>query len=123
MPTLLGEITSAPAGTQKRIDENYKWQTAYVDDELYEDYETRNSEDDDYGIDIYSEVEADFCSVLTYVTFGVLQGQAQYLNSSQQWVTVPSESGVQAYAVHTGKGATLPMTIQGSRTQYKRKPW
>lgn len=122
MPRVLAVVTSAPGGTEYREDAQSQWEDASVGDKLYEDYEIRNTQGE-YGVEMDYEVEITFPDGAAVLTFGKIQGEAIYLNTSQKWVKAPSGQGVEALAVHSAKSSTVPMAIRGTRGGIKPKPW
>lgn len=118
MPDLLAEFTSTPKGTQYR-QPLYDWQTAGIGDPLYDQYQSRNAENDDYSIEVYSGVLVDFPDGSTTITAGEYTGTAEYESSPGQWDTLPENQGVTAYGVRTGKNTTVPITIAGFRGTFQ----
>lgn len=121
MCRVLGEVTSAPKGTQYRVDDQSPWQDASVGTELYEDYEVRNLSGS-YGVEMSYEVEVEFDS-LTSVTFGTITGQAIYLDQYQAWQKASSSSQVNALSVASGENSVVPVTIEDNSCKYKTRPW
>jgi len=122
--TLLAKFSTAPNGTQWRPKPPGRWYTASVGDPLYEDYECQNTEQSDYQLEVYSEVEVEFPDGITDVeAYGKITGSADYLNSQQQWVTFPGSGTVQAHAVRTDEDSVLPIIIAGKRGISKPRGW
>jgi hypothetical protein len=121
MCRVLGEVTSAPKGTQYRVDEQSQWLEASVGTELYEDYEVRNLSGS-YGVEISYEVEVEF-DALTSVTFGIITGQAIYLDQYQEWQKASSSSQVNALSVASGENSVVPVTVADRNSKIKTRPW
>ena len=121
MSTKLAEFTSAPKGSEWKTKVG-QWQSAQVGTPLYTDYECRNTQQNDYGLEVYSEVEIQFPDGITDVTASTYQGTAEYLDSSQTWVTLPLQT-VQANAIRTGTKSILPVVIAAGRGYAKPRGW
>jgi len=124
MATTLAKFSTAPAGTQWRPKSPGRWYTASVGDPLYENYECQNIQQNDYQLEVYSEVEVEFPDGITDVeAYGKITGSAEYLNAQQQWVTFPGIGTVQANAIRTDEDSVLPVAIAAGRGCAKPRGW
>jgi len=121
--TVIAEFTSTPAGTQYRTSEFANWGTAKVGIKLYLNYESRNTSQSTYAVELQPDGQVDFPDSITTVTAGSYSGTAEYLNSQQTWVEIPENQAVSAYSVRTSKDAILPLSIESSRGMFKPKGW
>ena len=122
-PTLLAKFTSTPSGTQYRTGPNEQWQTAYVNDPLYENYECRNTQSNTYGLAVYSNVVIDFPDGATDVTATSYKGTAEYKDGYGYWYSLPINQEVSALAVRTGNFTNLSLNIKSGRGLVKpREP-
>ncbi len=121
-PVLLAKFSSTPAGTQYRTGSNAEWQTAYVNDPLYENYEARNTQKNDYGLTVYSDVEIDFPDGATDVIASSYKGTAEYKDIHGTWYTLPVGQTVSATSLRTYASTTLPVSIKSGRGILCPKP-
>jgi len=97
----LAEIKSAPAGTEYRTSDVTQWQTAVVGTKLGDGYEVRNTESNEYQVELYENAGITF-DEQTSVDLSGISGTVKYLNTDSEWVTVTSPGTVSASCVGTG---------------------
>jgi hypothetical protein len=123
MPTVLASITDAPTGTEYRTSPVGQWQSAKAGQNLYSNYQARNTQSSTYGISVQSEAEVEFPDGATSVTAGSYQGSADYKNPQGTWNELPQNQGVTAIALRTGTSTTVPVSILGVRSAFKPRGW
>lgn len=99
----VAEIVSAPDGTEYRTGSDQPWRTAPVGTKFEVGYEIRNTQSNNYGLQLFSEAAIQFPSVST-VTLSNISGTVEYKNAQGQWVTAGMDGEVNAEIVGTGPG-------------------
>jgi hypothetical protein len=99
----VAEILKAPSGTEYRTADDQPWQTASVGTKFEFGYQIRNTQSNDYELELYSEAAIQFTSAST-VTLNDVSGTVKYKNAQGQWVDVNSDGTVSAEMVKTGPG-------------------
>ncbi len=99
----VAEILKAPSGTEYRTGEDQPWQTASVGTKFEYGYEIRNTQSNNYELELYSEAALQFASAQS-VTLRDVSGSVKYKNAQGQWVDVDTDGTVTAEIVATGPG-------------------
>jgi len=120
---VLARFTSTPSGTQYRTGPSAEWQTAHVDDPLYENYECRNNQGSAYGIAVNDSVSVTFPDSAEAVTASKYTGSADYKDTDGKWHSMPVATQVSATEVRTGVITTLPISITSGRGILKPRDW
>ncbi|MFH1734679.1 MAG: hypothetical protein ABIE92_08210 [bacterium] len=117
----LGEIKRAPIGTEYRISGTSAWQTATKGQTLLDGYQTRNTLNADYQVELFGDAEMAFETTLT-VSLSEITGTVKYKNTQDNWVTVNEEGDVAAKAVGTEPGGGVYIVCSGSSI-YRPPKW
>jgi len=123
MSEKLAEITAVTSGTQYRTGPEASWQTASQGQDLYEDYETRNTNQNSYTIELASEAEISFPDSIASIRFASITGEGRYIDENQKVKEVQSNTSVDAMDVYSAKNSLIPINVRGTRGMIKPKPW
>lgn len=110
----LAKFETAPTGTQYRTNGEADWQDANVDDELYEDYQTRNTQSNEYQVRLYERTQIRFDTVVS-MTLSNITGTVKYKDVNENWITVGSLGQYNGKAVYTNaeSGVIASMDARG----------
>jgi hypothetical protein len=116
-----GEFVTAPTGTQYRTGSEQSWQTASVGTDLETNYEARNTQNEDYEIELDEMAMVRFGQVVS-VTCNNVSGTVKYRDASQQWHDLESDTTISADSVGTGSGGSVVVECK-SGSAYPPPPW
>ena len=119
--SILAEFETAPSGTEYRIDSNSQWQTASIGTKLYEDYESRNTQSNDYQVKLYADACFDLNST-TDVDIDNITGIVKVKDPAHGWTVVEESGTYSANAVGVGASGSVSISCSGVGP-YGPRPW
>ena len=117
----IAKITSAPAGTQKRDDENAEWTTASSEDELVFHNQVRNTQSNNFTVELYAGAVMEFASSQT-VSVSNRTGVTFYRDSYGDWNEISDDGNVTAEAIGTAPGGGISVSCAVTHN-YPPPPW
>ncbi len=117
----LAEIKRAPTGTEYRTSDTSAWQTASTGQILQNSYHTRNTQNNDYQVELFADAEMAFGTILT-VSLSEITGTVKYKDSQGVWVTADTDGDVFAAAVATEPGGSVYVICSGGGA-YRPPKW
>ena len=116
----LAKFETAPTGTQYRISGEAEWQDANEGDELYVNYQTRNTESNDYQVRLYQNAQIRFDTVVS-ITLNNITGTVKYEDANEDWITAGSSGQYNGKAVYTNAESSV-IVIVDARGGFRPPP-
>jgi|GEM_PF-1954558 len=109
----IAEITSAPAGTEKRNDSSSNWTTAEAGTKLQFNNEVRNTQSNSYTVRLFEGAVMQFTGVQSVYVNG-RTGICVFCNADGDWVGIDTDGYFNCKAVGTAPGGGLSITYSVS---------
>ena len=116
------EFVECPSGTEYRTSSEGEWQTATVGLDLLDDYQSRNTQESNYTIDIVGDGGVRYGDSDVTVSISEISGTVKIREYGKDWVTISTAGNYTANEIGVGFGGGVQV-VCGATGVFKPRPW
>ena len=116
------EFVECPSGTEYRTSSKGEWQTATVGLDLLDGYQSRNTEGNNYTVNIVGDGGVRYGDSDVSIALSKISGTVKILKNGKDWTTISTEGTYHTNEIGVGPGGGVQV-VCGMTGTFKPRGW